>query len=63
MHHGRLAFHVQDGADGPHYSKPIKTPDPVRMALTTTIIFIYLIVSDLVIPGANFPIVRTLTKL
>jgi hypothetical protein len=50
MHHGRLAFHVQDGPDGPHHSKPIETEpvDPVGMALTITIICIYLILSNLV---------------
>jgi len=64
MHHGRLAFHVQGGADGPHYSKPIKTADPVGMALTITTIIIYLILSDLVsIPAVNFAIVSMLTTL
>jgi multisubunit Na+/H+ antiporter MnhC subunit len=50
MHHGRLAFHVQDGPDGPHHSKPIEAEpvDPVGMALTITIICIYLILSNLV---------------
>jgi hypothetical protein len=50
MHHGRLAFHVQDGADGPHHTKPIETEpvDPLGVALTITIVSIYLILSNLV---------------
>jgi len=48
MHHGRHIFHVQDWADGPHDSEPIKTADPVGMVLIITIMIIYLILSDLV---------------
>jgi hypothetical protein len=47
MDHGRLAFYAQDGGSD---TKPIETEpvDPVGIALTITIICIYLILSNLV---------------